>query len=78
MLLPIGKVGDELARGVVLKSFQYGDDLRIKVECIANVLFKGVMVIGSYPGSGKKVIQFKDNLILVVIGICDKVSRNTG
>jgi hypothetical protein len=65
-------------RGVVLKSFQYSNDLRIKVESIANVLFKGVVVIGSYPGGRKKEIWFKNDLILVVVGVCDKVSRNMG
>jgi hypothetical protein len=63
---------------VVLKAFEGEEDLGVQVGSIANVFLEVVGVIHSVLSSGSKMLWLEDNLVLIVIGICNKVSRDAG
>jgi hypothetical protein len=52
--------------------------LRVSGGGVADVVFKGVKIIGSVQGGREKVVWLEDNLVMVVVGICNKISGDAG
>ena len=51
--------------------------LRVSGGGVADVVFKGVEIVGGVQGSREKVVRFEDDLVLVVIGICNDDVQGT-
>ena len=64
--------------GVVTKGLKSKEDLRVKFYGSMDVFFEGVKVTSCKSSCREKVSRFKNNLVLVVIGIINNWNRDTG
>ena len=77
-MFPVGKVIEELTWDMVTKGLKSEEDLRVEFSGGADVFFKGVEVISCESSCREKVSRFKNNLVLVVIGVSNNWDKDTG
>jgi hypothetical protein len=78
ILFPVGKSAQEWVWGMIMECLKSKRHLRVSGGGIADVVFKGIKIIGGVQDGREKVVRFEHNLVLVVVGICNKMSGDAG
>ena len=70
-MFPVGKIAQELARGIVVEGLKGEVDLGVQIGDGANVVLKGFEVTCGKCHDREEVVRFENDLVVIIVSVQD-------